>query len=149
MQWGSILKGEAAVSAKLKDDGIERQTLIKRKTYQSTIVVAGDNDTPALLSDAVVGASALVHEATYTRDVLDKILARDSFNPMHSSAHDVASFAEQAGVPTLILTHFSARFMLFDDPKSRTPNMGHIRAEAEAVYGGRLILAEDLLRVLI
>ena len=111
------------------------------------IVIAGDNDTPSLLTDAVKGAVMLVHEATYTQAVMDKILAKGVFDPKHSSAKMVAEFAKRAGVPCLVLTHFSARFMLFDDPNDSTPNMGHIRHEAESVYDGKLILATDLMVV--
>lgn len=111
------------------------------------IVIAGDNDTPSLLTDAVKGAVMPVHEATYTQAVMDKILAKGVFDPKHSSAKMVAKFARDAGVPCLVLTHFSARFMLFDDPDDSTPNMGHIRHEAESSYEGKLILASDLMVV--
>ena len=64
------------------------------------MVVAGDNDSPELLRMAVEGASVLVHEATYTDAVLQKIDARVEDNteglvidPMHSSAGQVARFA--------------------------------------------------------
>ncbi len=117
------------------------------KTTSTRVVIAGDNDTPKLLSQAVKGATALVHEATYTRDVLDKILSKGHFNPMHSTAYQVATFAQESQVPVLILTHFSARYALFENSRDTTPNMGHIRAEACQAYQGELILAEDLMQI--
>lgn len=114
---------------------------------QQKIVIAGDNDAPELLAQAVQGAVALVHEATYTELIRQKILDKGIINPKHSSALQVATFAKQAGIPMLILTHFSARFALFDDPQSPTPNMGHIRSEVRSVYDGQLVLATDFLSI--
>ncbi|OOS05019.1 RNAse Z [Moraxella cuniculi DSM 21768] len=117
------------------------------RQYRQKIVIAGDNDKPELLQQAVMGADLLVHEATYTQAVLDKVLAQNKFNPQHSSALQVAQFAKCANIPNLILTHFSARFLGFDDPSDTQPNMGHIRQEVQNVYGGKLILAADMMRV--
>ncbi|MES1964334.1 ribonuclease Z [Psychrobacter sp. AH5] len=117
----------------------------KRRTR---IVVAGDNDTPTCLSAAVKDTNLLIHEATYTTDVLANIQDKTTrlntnFDPMHSSAKQIAQFAEKSEINNLILTHFSARYQSFDEPQSRTANMGHIRKEAESVYQGNLWLAED------
>lgn len=117
------------------------------KQKHQKIVIAGDNDTPKLLAQAVQGAAALVHEATYTEEIRQKILDKGLINPKHSGALQVATFAKQAGIPMLILTHFSARFALFDDPDSPTPNMGHIRSEVQSVYDGTVVLATDFLSV--
>lgn len=107
------------------------------------IVIAGDNDTPELLAQAVQGAAALVHECTYTQAVLDAILAKNDFDPMHTTAYQIGAFAQRARVPMLLLTHFSARYAPFDDPATKTPNMGHIRTEVCQQYTGQLILASD------
>ena len=113
-------------------------------------MVAGDNDTPECLKAAVVGADLLVHEATYTSDVLAKIQAKNSdFDQMHSSAQLLGRFAEEVGVKNLIMTHFSARYQNFDNPNSRTPNMVHIRLDAENVYKGNLWLAHDFAQYLV
>lgn len=103
------------------------------------VVVGGDNDRPELLTEACQGAQVLVHEATYTRAVAND--ARADFG--HSTAAAVAAFAEQAGLAHLVLTHFSARYQA--DPK-RSPSIEDIRAEAAALYRGRLFLAEDFAR---
>lgn len=113
------------------------------KVITNKIVIAGDNDEPNLLDSIVVGAKALVHEATYTAQIKQKILDKGIIDPMHSSALQVGQFASQANVPMLILTHFSARFALFDEPDNPSPNMGHIRTEVESVYDGQLVLAND------
>lgn len=117
--------------------------------HHERLVVAGDNDTPDLLAHTIKGAKALVHECTYTQAVLDKILARGAFNPQHTSAQKIAQFAHQVNLPMLILTHFSARYALFDNPTHLTPNMGHIRTEVSQFYSGACILAHDLMQVVI
>ena len=92
----------------------------------------------------MVDADLLVHEATYTHEVLTKIQGKNpEFDPMHSSAQWVADFVEKSGVNNLILTHFSARYQSFDNPNSKTPNMAYIRLDAESVYKGNLWLAAD------
>ncbi|WP_313054722.1 ribonuclease Z [Pseudomonas lopnurensis] len=104
------------------------------------IVIGGDNDRPELLAEACRGAQVLVHEATYTQAIADD--ARNDFG--HSTAAQVAAFAHSAGVPNLVLTHFSARYQ-------PTPNRGlsieDIRAEAAARFHGQLYLAHDFLRL--
>jgi ribonuclease Z len=100
------------------------------------IVIGGDNDTPALLRDACLDADLLVHEATYTFDVAEKV----GPTPQHSSAKIVAEFAEEAGLRNLILTHFSSRYQ---DDVSRSPSIADIRTEAERHYRGKLFLAKD------
>lgn len=144
--WRRILKsGEPKICT--QNQIIYPSDYLNRSTITQKIVIAGDNDAPKRLTDAVKDASLLIHEATYTQAVMDKILAKGVFDPQHSSAHAVGSFADEMQVPNLILTHFSARFLNFDDPDSSKPNIGHIRAETVSVYGGRLILAEDLMTV--
>lgn len=121
--------------------------VIKQILHRQKIVIAGDNDQPALLADAVADAELLVHEATYTQAIKDKILAKNLFDPKHSSALQVATFAQKYKIPHLALTHFSARFLPFDKPGNQQPNMGHIRQEVKSVYQGQLTLAEDFLQL--
>ncbi len=61
----------------------------------------------------------------------------------HSSAAAVARFAESAGIPNLVLTHFSARYQ--SNPE-RSPFIGDLREEAVLNFTGELILARDLQR---
>jgi ribonuclease Z len=101
------------------------------------VIIAGDNDTPELLRNAAVGADLLVHEATYTADIAKKVGA----GPGHSYAAAVAQFAAAARIPSLILTHFSARYQR--DPNV-SPSITDIEAEARESYHGNLFLANDL-----
>lgn len=95
-------------------------------------LIGGDNDSPTLLQAACDDVQVLVHEATYTQDIADKVGAF----PMHSSAKQTAEFAYQAAIPNLVLTHFSARY---NDAQALEP----LLAEAKRYYHGHVHLAED------
>lgn len=149
--WGKLQQGKDVST----DDGkqLRSKDYVDSEELRSRIVVAGDNDTPACLTAALKDADLLIHEATYTADVLAKVQAKmqashsdyshSDYDPMHSSAAQVGQFAQDIGLPNLILTHFSARYQSFDNPNSDTPNMGHIRLDAESTYKGNLWLAAD------
>ncbi|MGP9543451.1 ribonuclease Z [Psychrobacter sp. AOP7-B1-25] len=140
--WGKLQKGEDVIT----EDGQQlcAADYVNDELSRTRVVVAGDNDTPACLTDALVDTDLLVHEATYTHEVLTKIQGKNpEFDPMHSSAQLVAELVEKSGVNNLILTHFSARYQGFDNPNSKTPNMAYLRLDAESVYQGNLWLAAD------
>jgi ribonuclease Z len=104
------------------------------------VVIAGDNDRPELLREVCQGAHLLVHEATYTQPVAEA--GKSDFG--HSTAAQVAAFAQKAGTPSLVLTHFSARYQ---NTPGRGSSIEDIRAEAIESYQGQLFLAEDFLRL--
>ncbi|MCQ4313016.1 ribonuclease Z [Pseudomonas stutzeri] len=104
------------------------------------IVISGDNDRPELLREACQNAQLLVHEATYTQTIAEA--GKADFG--HSTAAQVATFAQAVGVPNLVLTHFSARYQ--SDP-DRGLSIEDIRTEAARFYEGTLFLAEDFLRL--
>ncbi|WP_227430694.1 ribonuclease Z [Psychrobacter sp. I-STPA6b] len=144
--WGKLQRGESIMG----NDGqlIEADSVCQQQKHSTKIIVAGDNDTPELLSKACDSATLLVHEATYTQAVLERIQHKQqtgqmAIDPMHSSVQSVAQFAQSVELPNLILTHFSARYQPYEDIESDTANMAHIRAEATAYYHGNLWLAED------
>lgn len=149
--WSKILASDVPIT--INDVPINPHDYKTRHKSKLKIVIAGDNDTPSLLAKAVKHAKALVHEATYTDDIRQKIISKPAsqggFDPKHSSSKMVAQFAQTHHVPQLILTHFSARYALFDDEISDKPNMGHIRAEVQRYYDGQLVLAHDFIQVLV
>ncbi|TGD84200.1 ribonuclease Z [Mycolicibacterium sp. CH28] len=89
------------------------------------------------LCDAVYeladGADMLVIEATFLSQ--DEDLAQ---RYGHLTARQAASVATACGVRTLVLTHFSQRYL---DAADR------YRDEAAAVFSGDIVVAEDLMRV--
>lgn len=112
---------------------------------KQTVLICGDNDNPDLLTQAAVGVDVLVHEATYSADVLAKV--RQKFDPKHVCAKAIAQFSQKNKVPNLILTHFSPRFAPFFNINSKTLNLAHLKTEAEQYYHGNVVLAQDFMVV--
>ena len=108
---------------------------VQTRTPRS-VIVAGDNDDPALLRAACSTAQVLIHEATYTEDIAAKV----GPEPQHSTAARVARFAAAVGLQHLLLTHFSPRYQ---DDELRSPSIQDVAAEAAAHFQGSLYLARD------
>jgi ribonuclease Z len=131
--WGELQQGRDAVL----DDGrmLRAADWLLAPRKARTVIVGGDNVDPSLLLEAARTAEVLIHEATYTEEVLLKV----GPGPMHSSALRVARMAQAARLPNLVLTHFSPRYQDGAGPLS----MGALEAEARGVYTGSLFLARD------
>ncbi|WP_353507003.1 ribonuclease Z [Pseudoalteromonas sp. SCSIO 43201] len=95
-------------------------------------IICGDNEKPALLSQAIQGADLLVHEATFTAPDLHKV----GFHTGHSDAKRIAQFAQTHLVPTLALTHFSVRY-------HGEGMLQPLIDEAAKYFGGELVIAHD------
>jgi ribonuclease Z len=134
--WGLLQQGADVVAP---DGRLVRAAdyLLPQRKHRK-IIVGGDNDTPELLALEARTADVLIHESTYTQDVRDRI----GPGPQHSSAKQVAQFAHDARINNLVLTHFSPRYQ---DGNGKL-SLSEIEAEARAVYGGNLFLANDLAR---
>ncbi|MCM0611280.1 ribonuclease Z [Marinobacter sediminum] len=132
--WGKLQQGLDAV--------LESGTLLRSDDYTTItrsprkIVVGGDNDTPELLQETCKDAQVLIHEATYTQEVADRV----GTWPQHSSAAQVARFAQSVKLPNLVLTHFSSRYQF--NPNAY-PHIGEVESEARGIYRGNLYLARD------
>lgn len=134
--WGELAHGHAVEHAGRMLHG---QDYLRPSRPARRVIVCGDNDTPERLAEVAPGADVLVHEATFTQPIVDR--TRASYG--HSTAAAVARFAEAAGIPNLVLTHFSPRYQA--NPQ-RSPSIEEVREEAEAHFTGQLILARDLQR---
>lgn len=140
--WGKLQNGQDVTLD--TGDVLLANEFTQAKIEQTAIIVGGDNDTPSLLEPFCHDVALVVHEATYTHEIAEKVKNKaDGFDPKHSTAKQVAEFAQRANVPNVILTHFSGRYQLFDKVVDKTPNMGHLRAEAENFYQGTVWLAND------
>lgn len=128
--WGLLQHGKDVEL----DDGsrLDAAEFRSEHTERAVAVIGGDNDNPALLESACAGADVLVHEATYTEAVLQKV----GPGPQHSSVERITRFAASVNVPNLVLTHFSPRY---DNPEG----MAEIQAEARQHYSNTLHLARD------
>jgi ribonuclease Z len=143
--WGELQHGRSVVLADGRTVTPQQVCLPQRAARR--IVVGGDNDKPELLDNALQDSDVLIHEATFTEDVLARIGPRYQ----HSTPAQVATTAQRAHLPHLLLTHFSQRYRRF---RQHSPPTAHIHvpshtiddlfAEARRIYSGNLLLAEDL-----
>lgn len=125
--WGELQRGR---SVRLDDQEISPDAVSVLETVRARAICGGDNADPEILTPFVEGLDVLIHEATYT----EEIAARVGAAPMHSSAAQVARFAQTHAIPNLILTHFSPRYH---------GGVEVLAAEARRNYEGNLVLAED------
>ncbi|GAA4652136.1 ribonuclease Z [Kistimonas scapharcae] len=103
-----------------------------------TVIIAGDNEQPALLEPYLSNCQLLVHEATYTESVFNQLTVR----VQHSTAASVGSSSTKAGLKNLILTHFSPRYANSDKVHDKH-SLDEIRLEAEQYFKNTLFLAND------
>ncbi len=101
--WGEIHRGRAVTLA----DGrvIEPSVLVGLPRAGRKVVFTGDTRPCEETVEMARGADVLVHEATFG----DEEAAR-AVETGHSTAREAAMVARDAGVGTLLLTHFSARY---------------------------------------
>lgn len=128
--WGKLQRGQSIV---LQDGStLHSAEVTAYKQTRLRMVVGGDNADMRCLISACTGAQLLVHEATYTQDVLAKVGSAR----LHSCARDVAAFAERMQLPNLILTHISPRYTHAEGEQL-------LLDEARQAYTGKLHLARD------
>src|SRR5690606_272913 len=133
--WGQLHKGEDVTLEDGRHFYSKDYTQLKRRPRK--VIIGGDNDKPELLHQVCSKAHLLIHEATYTQAVSDHVGPA----PQHSSAEQVARFAQAVGLPNLILTHFSARYQFSHDT---APLIDEIAAQARKFYRGNLHRAKDV-----
>ena len=107
------------------------------------VIVCGDNDTPAILGNFVDGVQLLVHEATYT----EQHLLQQGAGIDHTSAKRIAEFAQSHSLPSLALTHFSARY--HTSAKKPENSLSRLEAEARQHYHGSLFMMQDFDQLII
>ncbi|MAY36093.1 MAG: ribonuclease [Spongiibacteraceae bacterium] len=134
--WGELQHGHSVTL----DDGqsIHPEQVCEASWKARTVMVGGDNDQPDLLLSALKNTDLLVHEATFTED----ILAQVGPQYMHSTAAMLAKTAASAKLPHLALTHFSQRYRELPSPGKR--HVDELRTEAAQHYSGNIVLAKDL-----
>ncbi len=129
--WGRIHKGEDIT---LEDGTVVRHsTLVGPTRSGRTVVITGDTRPCAATIEAATGADLLVHESTFSEE--DAPRAAET---MHSTAREAAQVARMAGVRTLALTHFSARF---------SRDTSDLAREAREEFKGTLVMAKDGLEI--
>jgi ribonuclease BN (tRNA processing enzyme) len=113
-----------------------------------SIVISGDTRKSDNLIALARGADVLVHEAYYDEAAVDRLVAgvgnaarlKESVMSHHTSAADAGRVARDAGVKTLVLSHFVPA----EDP-AITDAMWI--ATARAHFDGEVVLGKDLLEI--
>ncbi len=133
--WGELQSGN---SVTLPDGSIVHPQDVRQPLRSGRVaIIGGDNDQPDLLIDAMKGVDVLVHEATFTEPVLEKVGPQY----MHSTARMVGEAAEKGGVSHVILTHISGRYR--KQSSDFALSVEALRSEAQSVFRGQVELAED------
>lgn len=112
-----------------------------------SIVISGDTAYAPELAEFARGADVLVHEAMYL-PAIEKLIQqnpdakrlREHLLAAHTSTEDVGKVANQAGVKTLVLTHFVPG----DDP---TITDAQWIEGVRKNFKGRLIVGKDLMEI--
>ncbi len=101
--WGEIHRGRNVTL----EDGrvIEPGVLVGPARPGRRIVITGDTRPSPATVAAARGADLLVHESTFGEEEGARAVETG-----HSTAREAAQVAREAGVGTLLLTHFSARY---------------------------------------
>jgi ribonuclease Z len=101
--WGEIHRGRTVTLS----DGrvIEPSALVGAPRPGRKLVITGDTRPCQATVEAARGADVLVHEATFGDEEAERAVETG-----HSTAREAASVAAEAGVGTLLLNHFSARY---------------------------------------
>jgi ribonuclease Z len=128
--YGRLKKGETITLP----DGrtIDGTTLVGLPRPGRKVVICGDTGPTPATVELARDADVLVHEATF----LSEDAARAA-QVGHSTAAGAATAAREAGVQTLILTHFSPRY-----ESDRSSQLPALLAEAQAIFPNTL-LAQD------
>lgn len=126
--WSILQRGEAI---NLHGRLITPDQVTGPKRRGRKIGYSGDTRPSKKLIEFFRGCDLLIFDSTYADRHADK--AKEN---QHSTAREAAIIAKEAGVKTLVLTHFSARY---DD-------VTELVKEASEVYGN-VIAAEDLMEL--
>ncbi len=127
--WGRLHHGEA-----VEVDGrrIEASELVGPPRPGRRVVYSGDTRPSRHTIEAAKTADLLIHEATFASDEAARATATG-----HSTAHEAARVAKEAGVRRLVLTHFSPRYA--DDPRTLEREARSIFREVTAAYDGLVV----------
>ena len=101
--WGEIHRGRSITL----EDGrvITPGELVGEARSGRKVVLTGDTRPCSATVEAARGADVLVHESTFGDEEAERAVETG-----HSTAREAAIIARDAGVGTLVLTHFSARY---------------------------------------
>lgn len=146
---GVILEGDGVkvTARRVRHPPIEHAYAYRFDTRDRSIVISGDTAYSPELAELARGADFLVHEVMYV-PALEPLLKRaayatklrDHLLASHTVPADVGKVAAEAGVKTLVLSHFVPG----DDPSITDEQWA---ADARTHFKGRIIVGKDLMEI--
>ncbi|NUU62818.1 ribonuclease Z [Paenibacillus agri] len=126
--YGKLKKGEAVTTP----DGlvIQPADVVNEPKRGRIVTVLGDTRPCEEALRLSQDADLMIHEATFAHD-----LAEMAHQYHHSTARQAAETARDAGARSLLLTHFSSRYISFDE-------LAPLQEEAQAVFPETLLAEE-------
>lgn len=119
--WGQLHRGQTVTLP----DGrvVPPDAIVGPPRPGRTVVYSGDTRPCNGVRQAARGADLLIHEATFGSDERQRAVETG-----HSTAHEAAELAREAGVKRLVLTHISARYSreapeLIDEARAAFPSV--------------------------
>lgn len=133
--------------------GLVRHPLVKQAyayrfdAKDRSVVISGDTAYAPELAEFAKGSDVLVHEVMYlpgvealVRRLPNATRLREHLLAAHTLPEDVGKIAAQAGVKTLVLTHFVPS----DDPSITDEQWAE---GARKYFSGRIIVGKDLMEI--
>jgi len=134
-------------SCRVRHPPITQSYAYRFDTQDRSIVISGDTAYAPELAEFAKGADVLVHEAMYL-PAIEKLIQqnpdvkrlREHLLAAHTSTADVGKIAAQAGVKTLVLTHFVPG----DDP---TITDAQWIEGVRQNFKGKIVVGKDLMEI--
>jgi ribonuclease Z len=132
----SPLYGELKRGKRITADGktIDPEMVMLDPVPGRRLIIAGDNQTPAVMGKYLKEIDLLVHECTYTQQVYDNLIEKT----LHTTAKELGDAAEKFGIRNLIATHINARYA-----SRGKHSINEIEAEICREYSGTVHIAND------
>ena len=115
----------------IKNKSVKPSEVLGPKVPGKKIGISGDTRPTKKLEEFFKNCDYLVFDSTFSDELKEKAV-----ESCHSTAKEAATFAKNANVSNLILTHFSARYK----------NENVLLEEAKAVHNS-VIAAKDQLKI--
>ncbi|MGB5964626.1 MAG: MBL fold metallo-hydrolase [Sulfurimonadaceae bacterium] len=129
--YGELKRGE---SITFEGRALDPKDFMLEPVIGRSLIIAGDNSTPAVLGSYLDDLDLLVHECTYTQEVYEKLVEK----VLHTTAKELGVTAQTKGVKNLIANHIDPRYN-----KNSTLSVELIYDEIKSHYKGRLFVADD------
>jgi len=132
----SPLYGELKKGKKIMHEGtlLDPADYMLSPTPGRRVIIAGDNQKPEILADALDNLDLLIHEATYTQTVYDNLTKK----VLHTTARNLGITCAHHSVKNLIATHISARY-----DASSPYGVNLLEEEIKEHYKGTVFIAND------